>query len=425
MSRTAVVTGAARGLGEAIARRLAADGDRVLLADVDVAGAARVAAEIGGEAVEHDVRSLESWERLLAAAGEVDVLVNNAARTEIRPFWEIDVDEWDDVLATNLRGTYLGIRVVGAQMRDRGAGRIVNLTSVAGQNSRAVTGVHYASSKAAIVALTRHAATRAGRIGRDRERRRTGGDRRADGRDRRARAAGGDAEDDPRRQAGTAGGGRRGSGVSGFRRGRLRHRRHAGRQRRDADAMRMRAAVMHEPGALVVEELDVEEPLPGEVVVRMSAVGVCGTDLHSYKGEWDRPTPIVLGHEGAGLVEAVGSEVEGLSEGDRVVLSWAPACGECGPCRRGRPAACGPLSSAIARGTLLGGRTGLTLNGETVFRGTATGALAERVVVDAAAAMPFGDAVPMEQAALLGCAALTGVGAVLNAASRSPASARS
>ena len=159
MSRTAVVTGAARGLGEAIARRLAADGDRVLLADLDVDGAARVAEEIGGEAVEHDVRSLESWERLLAAAGDVDVLVNNAARTEIRPFWEIDVDEWDDVLATNLRGTYLGIRVVGAQMRDRGAGRIVNLTSVAGQNSRAVTGVHYASSKAAIVALTRHAAT--------------------------------------------------------------------------------------------------------------------------------------------------------------------------------------------------------------------------------------------------------------------------
>ena len=159
MSRTAIVTGAARGLGEAIARRLAADGDRVLLADLDEAGAARVAGEIGGEAVEHDVRSLESWEWLLAAAGDVDVLVNNAARTEIRPFWEIDVDEWDDVLATNLRGTYLGIRVVGAQMRDRGSGRIVNLTSVAGQNSRAVTGVHDASSKAAIVALTRHAAT--------------------------------------------------------------------------------------------------------------------------------------------------------------------------------------------------------------------------------------------------------------------------
>ena len=90
LMRTAIVTGAARGLGEAIARRLAADGDRVLLADLNVGGAEKVAAEIGGEAVEHDVRSLESWQRLLAAAGDVHVLVNNAARTELRSFWEID-----------------------------------------------------------------------------------------------------------------------------------------------------------------------------------------------------------------------------------------------------------------------------------------------------------------------------------------------
>jgi S-(hydroxymethyl)glutathione dehydrogenase/alcohol dehydrogenase len=173
---------------------------------------------------------------------------------------------------------------------------------------------------------------------------------------------------------------------------------------------------MHAPGELVVEELEVEEPRPGEVVVRMSAVGVCGTDLHSYKGEWDRPTPIVLGHEGAGIVEAVGDDAHGLREGDRVVLSWAPACGRCGACRRGRPAACGPLSTAIGRGTLLDGHTGLSLAGETVYRGTATGALAEVVVVAAGAAMPLADDVPLEHAALLGCAALTGVGAVLNAA---------
>jgi 3-oxoacyl-[acyl-carrier protein] reductase len=118
-----------------------------------------MAAEVGGEAVEHDVRSVDSWQRLLQRAGEVDVLVNNAARTEFRSFWEIDVEEWDDVLATNLRGTYLGCRVVGAQMRDRGSGRIVNLASVAGQRGASATGVHYATSKAAIVALTRHAAT--------------------------------------------------------------------------------------------------------------------------------------------------------------------------------------------------------------------------------------------------------------------------
>ena len=159
---------------------------------------------------------------------------------------------------------------------------------------------------------------------------------------------------------------------------------------------------MFEPGRLDVRELEVEEPQPGEAVVRMSAVGVCGTDLHSYKGEWERPTPIVLGHEGAGIVEAVGGEVAGVRPGDRVVLSWAPACGECGACRRNRPAACGPLSSAIGRGTLLGGRTGLSLDGETVYRGTATGALAERVVVAADAALPLPQDVPLEQAALLG-----------------------
>lgn len=161
MPRTAVVTGAARGLGEAIARRLHADGDHVLLADVNLAGVEELAAELGSRAsgVEHDVRSLDSWERILVVAGRVDVLVNNAARTEFGSFWDIDVDEWDDVLATNLRGTYFGCRVLGAQMRDRGAGRIVNLASVAGQRGASATGVHYAASKAAIVALTRHAAT--------------------------------------------------------------------------------------------------------------------------------------------------------------------------------------------------------------------------------------------------------------------------
>ena len=184
--------------------------------------------------------------------------------------------------------------------------------------------------------------------------------------------------------------------------------------------MKTRAAVMHEPGRLRLHELELEEPRAGEVLVRMAAVGVCGTDLHSYKGEWTRPTPIVLGHEGAGVVEAVGRGVDDARVGERVVLSWAPACGECGACRRGRPAACGPLSSAIARGTLLDGHTGLSLDGATVYRGTATGALADRVVVSADAALPLGGDVPLEQAALLGCAALTGVGAVLNAARPAP-----
>src|SRR5688572_32868655 len=107
---------------------------------------------------------------------------------------------------------------------------------------------------------------------------------------------------------------------------------------------------MHEPGRLDTQQLELEEPRAGEVLVRMTAVGVCGTDLHSYKGEWSRPTPIVLGHEGAGVVESVGADVDGISEGDRFVLSWAPACRERGSCRRGRPVACGPVSTAAARG---------------------------------------------------------------------------
>ena len=181
--------------------------------------------------------------------------------------------------------------------------------------------------------------------------------------------------------------------------------------------MKTRAGLFFEPGRpLEVAELDLEEPGPGELLVRMAAVGICGTDLHMVKGEWTRPTPMVLGHEGAGTVEAVGDGVERVGPGDQVVLSWAPSCGECGDCRRGRPAACMALQRAIAAGTLLDGRTGLSLDGQTVFRGTATGALAERVVVSEQVALPLRGDVPLEEAALLGCAALTGVGAALFAA---------
>jgi S-(hydroxymethyl)glutathione dehydrogenase/alcohol dehydrogenase len=131
---------------------------------------------------------------------------------------------------------------------------------------------------------------------------------------------------------------------------------------------------------------------------------------------------MVLGHEGAGVVEAVGEEVSDLRAGDRVVLSWAPSCGECVDCRRGRPAACVPLHRAIGAGTLVDGSTGISLDGETVYRGTATGALAEQLVVEEKVALPLGVDIPIEHAALLGCAALTGVGAVLFAARVAPGS---
>ena len=114
-------------------------------------------------AVDLDVRRLESVDTCLGVAverwGHVDVWVNNAARTVARPFLEIDPDEWDDVVTTNLRGTYFGCRVAGVHMCERGSGTIINLASVAGQWGRGLTGVHYAASKAGIVAITRYAAT--------------------------------------------------------------------------------------------------------------------------------------------------------------------------------------------------------------------------------------------------------------------------
>jgi 3-oxoacyl-[acyl-carrier protein] reductase len=163
--RTALVTGAARGLGAAIAAALLERGYRVLLTDVDAEANEATVGRLdpagdraAGMAV--DVRSLSSIEAAVAECagrwGRLDVMVNNAARTAFGSFWEIDPDDWDDVLAVNLRGVFFGCRAAGAHMRSRpGGGRIVNLASIAGQHGRGITAAHYASSKAAIVGLTR------------------------------------------------------------------------------------------------------------------------------------------------------------------------------------------------------------------------------------------------------------------------------
>lgn len=144
-----LVTGAARGLGAAVAIRLETDGYVVVRADLS-----------GGD-VAFDVRDLEGWQRAastLESAGEPWGLVNCAARTVVRDLFEITPDEWDDVLAVNLKGPLLGTQVIGKLLRERAGGRIINVASDSAFKGRGVTGAHYAASKAGLIALTRRAA---------------------------------------------------------------------------------------------------------------------------------------------------------------------------------------------------------------------------------------------------------------------------
>ncbi|MDR6637013.1 SDR family NAD(P)-dependent oxidoreductase [Paenarthrobacter nitroguajacolicus] len=162
--RTALVTGAAQGLGAAIARRLHADGLHVALADLNATAAAALAIELDptGEtarAIAVDVSDVESVRSCFAdqtaAWGPPDVLVNNAGRTPRASVWEITPDEWDDVLGTNLRSYLLFCQLAGAAMREKGWGRIVNMSSFAGQQGGLVAGAHYAASKAGALVLTK------------------------------------------------------------------------------------------------------------------------------------------------------------------------------------------------------------------------------------------------------------------------------
>jgi 3-oxoacyl-[acyl-carrier protein] reductase len=162
--RSAFVTGAGQGLGAAIGRGVAEAGARVMLTDIDAQAVEAVAAglrDAGHEAVAMplDVRDEATFQLCFDAAvqrfGGVDVMVNNAARTPSTSLWDIGAEEWDEVLAVNLRGSFFGCRIAGRHMRERGGGRIVNLGSIAGQQASAATGVHYAASKAGVVALTR------------------------------------------------------------------------------------------------------------------------------------------------------------------------------------------------------------------------------------------------------------------------------
>jgi S-(hydroxymethyl)glutathione dehydrogenase/alcohol dehydrogenase len=183
--------------------------------------------------------------------------------------------------------------------------------------------------------------------------------------------------------------------------------------------MEVRAAVLHEAGApLTVETVALDPPRDGEVLVRVAAAGVCHSDVRLADGDLgDGRWPAILGHEGAGVVEAVGPGVEHVVPGDPVALCFVPACRRCRACTNGAPNLCGPAARHAWAGTMLDGTTRLHLaDGRPLQHFNFVSCFAERCVVPAASAVPIPAGLPLWQAALLGCAVVTGYGAVRNAA---------
>ena len=187
----------------------------------------------------------------------------------------------------------------------------------------------------------------------------------------------------------------------------------------------MRAAVLARPGTEArIEELELDEPRAGEVRVRMLASGVCRSDLHVRDGEWERPGPIVMGHEGAAIVEALGPGVDaaptGLGVGRLVALAWLIPCGSCRSCLAGRTWECPVSPSYTHRMPDRTSRLRRPRDGAEVLSYCAIGTMAEAQVVPAAAAIPMPDGTPPAVAALIGCCVATGVGAVTKTAGMEP-----
>ncbi len=170
-----------------------------------------------------------------------------------------------------------------------------------------------------------------------------------------------------------------------------------------------RGVVLAGPGAIALEEIRVEAPGPGEVLVRIEATGVCHSDLHVIEEDgWGHAFPVLLGHEGAGTVESVGDGVDGVAAGDRVVLGWKAACGQCPTCLRGRPRHCSRPPAAPGRL--------FRADGDELTPALRTGTFATHTVVAQAAAVRVPRELAAEQACLIGCAVATGVLSVLETA---------
>ncbi|HEX9517790.1 MAG TPA: Zn-dependent alcohol dehydrogenase [Streptosporangiaceae bacterium] len=180
----------------------------------------------------------------------------------------------------------------------------------------------------------------------------------------------------------------------------------------------MRAVVFTSPSEpVMVREVDLAPPGPGEVSVAIAAAGVCHSDLHVRRGDWRVPAPLVMGHEGAGIVKEVGPGVSGLTEGDHVVLSWIAPCGKCRFCLAGHPARCKIAATVVGPGgVLMDGTSRLRLDGQRIRHYLGVSSFAEQAVVPASGAIRIRDDAPLDVVALVGCAVATGVGAVTNTA---------
>jgi len=193
--------------------------------------------------------------------------------------------------------------------------------------------------------------------------------------------------------------------------------------------MKMRAAVLHErekprPYAetrpLAIEQVDLDPPGRGELRVRIRAAGLCHSDLSTINGDRPRPVPMVLGHEAAAEVVETGEGVDDLKPGDRLVLIFVPSCGRCVMCAQGRPALCEPAAAANTAGTLLSGARRLSQHGQPLHHHIGVSCFAEYAVIARESAIKVDDDLDFAEAALFGCAVITGAGAVVNTAKVPP-----
>jgi S-(hydroxymethyl)glutathione dehydrogenase/alcohol dehydrogenase len=185
--------------------------------------------------------------------------------------------------------------------------------------------------------------------------------------------------------------------------------------------MKFRAAVLERVGApLAIETLEMAELRGDDVLVRVHASGLCHTDLEVIQGSLAYPLPIVLGHEGAGVVEAVGPAVTRVKAGDHVIASWNPHCGHCFYCERSLPILCEPFRRHQPKGLLMDGTTRMTRAGQPVHHYSVTSTHAELTVVPESGAIPVPKELPFDRACIIGCGVMTGVGAVVRKAKVEP-----